>query len=419
MKVIVAHPGKQHSFRLASAMQKAGLLHSYVTEIYDKKSSVMMKFIKKLLNKSNLKRANAHYNPDLKESQVVQFCEFGGFIELLLNRLDKSMKLYRRFSSYNTDRFGLKLAKYAIKNDVDMVIGYDADSTICFKYLKEHAPHIIRVLDVSIAARPYMKDLFQKEVTQSGLTYAKDENIYLWQRPLERYYSEIRDADYFFVASDFVRDSLLYCGVESNRILKVPYGANISSDILIKEANPTTPLIIQFVGQTNARKGMPLLLDCISSMDSNRFQLVVTGGYNPQSPYIAKHLDDENIKFTGFVTHDQMQKIYEDADIFVLTSIAEGMALVGIEAMACGLPVICTYGSGLSDLIIEGETGFVVPYGDETALKEKLEWFYVHKDRIKTMGERARQVAMEFSWKKYEENIVKIVLKINELNNKQ
>jgi len=287
MKIIVAHPGKQHSYRLASAMQKAGMLHSYVTEIYDKKSSLMMKFVKKILSKSNLKRANAHYNPDLKESQVVQFCEFGGFLELLLIRLDKSMKLYRFFSPYNTDRFGLKLAKYAIKNDVDMVIGYDADCTTCFKYLKEHAPYIKRVLDVSIAARPYMKDLFQKEVRRSGFNYAKDENLYLWQRSLERYYSEIRDADYFLAASDFVRDSLLYCGVENNRILKVPYGANTSSDIPIKEVDPTTPLKIQFVGQTNARKGIPLLLDCISSMDPNRFQLTVTGGYNPQSPYIG------------------------------------------------------------------------------------------------------------------------------------
>ena len=120
MKIIVAHPGKQHSYRLASALQKAGKLHSFVTEIYDKDSSWLMKVIKKVVGQSNLKRAKAHYNPDLPDSKVVQFCELGGFFELLLIRLDKSMKLYRWFSPHNTNRFGLKLAKYAIKNNVDM-----------------------------------------------------------------------------------------------------------------------------------------------------------------------------------------------------------------------------------------------------------------------------------------------------------
>lgn len=409
MKIIVAHPGKQHSYRLASALKKAGMLHSYVTEIYDKDSSWFMSIIKKFLGNNNLKRAKAHYNQDLEDTEVVQFCQLGGLIETALIRLDPSMTLYRKFSPRNTDRFGIKLAKYAIKNNVDMVICYDADSTTCFKYLKEYAPNIKRVLDVSIATRPYMKDLFQREVERTGESYAKDENIYLWQRSLDRFYSEIRDADYFLAASDFVIDSLLYCGVKSSRILKVPYGANTSSDIPIRDAVVGTPLRIQFVGQTNARKGMPLLLDCISSMDPKRFQLVVTGGYNPKSPYIAKHLNDENIKFTGFVTHDQMQKIYEDADIFVLTSIAEGMAMVGIEAMACGLPIICTYGSGLSDLIIEGETGFVIPYGDEIALKEKLEWFYCNKDCIKPMGERARVIASNYTWNAYERHIVEAI----------
>lgn len=409
MNVIVAHPGKQHSYRLASALKKAGMLHSYVTEIYDKDSSWMMNIVKKILNKKNLKRANAHYNPDLEDSEVVQFCELGGFLELLSIRLDSSMTLYRKFSRINTNRFGIKLAKYAIKENADMVICYDADSYTCFRYLKKHAPHIKRVLDVSIAARPYMKKLFLKDIEITNDESIKKENLYLWQNGLDRFYSEIRDADYFLAASDFVIDSLISCGAKRDRIFKVPYGANTSSKLEIKEAHKNEPLKIQFVGQTNARKGMPLLLDCISSLPAEKFQLTVTGGINEKSPYIAKHLKDENIRFTGFVNHDQLQHIYEEAHIFVLPSIAEGMAMVGIEAMSCGLPVICTYSSGLTDLIIDGETGFVIPSDDPAALKEKLEWFANHKDRIKYMGERAREVAREYTWEIYEKNVINAI----------
>lgn len=409
MKIIVAHPGKQHSYRLASALRKAGLLHSYITEIYDKESSWMMKLVKKVLGQNNLKRAKAHYNPDIEDSKVVQFCELGGFLELLSIRLDKSMKLYRWLSRFSTDSFGLKVAKYAIKNEVDMVIGYDADSTTCFEYLKKHAPHIKRVLDVSIAARPYMKALFQEDYDRSGESYAKDENIYLWKRGLDRFYSEINNADYFLVASDFVKESLLYCGVREEQILKVPYGANTSSNIPINDVKESEPLKIQFVGQTNARKGMPMLLDCVSRMNPKQYNLTVTGAINKKSKYIAKHINDEHIHFTGFVTPDRMRQIYEDAHVFVLPSIAEGMAMVGIEAMACGLPVICTFNSGLSDLIVDGETGFIIPVGDERALKEKLEWFSEHKDRIRAMGERAREIAQNYTWDEYGKNVVKAI----------
>lgn len=406
MKIIVAHPGKQHSYRLASALKKAGMLHSYVTEIYDKNSSWMMSLVKKMLNHKNLKRAKAHFNPDLDNSEVVQFCELGGFLELLSIRLDPSMTLYRKFSRKNTNRFGIKLAKYAISEEVDMVICYDADSTTCFRYLKEHAPHIKRVLDVSIASRPYMKEIFLKSIKITGDENIKYENLYLWENNLDRFYSEIRDADYFLVASDFVTDSLLFCGAKREQIYKIPYGANTSSKLKIHEVQEDEPLKIQFVGQTNARKGMPLLLDCISALPTDKYLLTITGGINERSPYIIKHRNDANIRFTGFVNHDQLQHLYENAHIFILPSIAEGMAMVGIEAMSCGLPIICTYNSGLTDLVIEGETGFVIPSNDPTALKNKLEWFANHKSHIKRMGERAREIAQKYTWENYEKNVV-------------
>ena len=50
-KVIVAHPGRQHSFRVAKALKDAGLLYKYVTTVYDKEDSVLMKIVKLFLNK--------------------------------------------------------------------------------------------------------------------------------------------------------------------------------------------------------------------------------------------------------------------------------------------------------------------------------------------------------------------------------
>ena len=71
-KIIVAHPGRQHSFRLASALKKSNMLLYYVTTIYDK-NSFLMKFTKKFLSKDNLKRANNRKNQDLDNIYQMQY----------------------------------------------------------------------------------------------------------------------------------------------------------------------------------------------------------------------------------------------------------------------------------------------------------------------------------------------------------
>ena len=107
------------------------------------------------------------------------------------------------------------------------------------------------------------------------------------------------------------------------------------------------------MGQVNYRKGIPYLLDVISEM-GNTAELTIVGAYNPDDWFVKKYKDAANIHFIGLVTFDKMQKIYEQSDVFIIPSFAEGMAQVGIEAMACGLPIICTFNSGVSDLVEEG-----------------------------------------------------------------
>ena len=107
-----------------------------------------------------------------------------------------------------------------------------------------------------------------------------------------------------------------------------------------------------------------------------------------------------------------MKSLYEQANVFVLPSFAEGMAQVGIEAMACGLPIICTYNSGLSDLVEEGVNGFIVKEGDLEDLKKKMQWFIDQPSAIKAMGEAARNKAKAYSWESYDNNVVNALLSL-------
>lgn len=411
LKIIVAHPGRQHSFRLASALKKNDMLLYYVTTIYDKDSSLLMKIVKKFLSNDNLKRANGRKNPDLDDNDVKQYCLFGGLIEAFLTRVDKTHRIYGMMRHYDAKKFGIKVAKLAIKENADAVIMYDSNAKEGFEYLKKKAPNIIRILDVSIAARPYMKEIYQKEIEASGNTDLKRENQFMWNyKHIQACQEEIDNSQYFLSASSFVKESLEYCGVDDDSIKIVPYGANVSSNIERSPIPNGNDIEILFAGQVVYRKGISYLLEAVSELDN--VHLTVTGAYNSNDWFVKKFADNPKITFTGLVTFDRMQKIYEQANIFVIPSFAEGMAQVGIEAMACGLPIICTYNSGVSDLVEDGKTGFIIPCGDKEAIKTKLQWFAENPDRIVEMGKEAQLVAKNYSWPEYEKKVVQVIKEI-------
>lgn len=72
----------------------------------------------------------------------------------------------------------------------------------------------------------------------------------------------------------------------------------------------------------------------------------------------------------------------------------------------CGLPLIATINAGGSDLIHEGETGFLVPIRSPESIAEKLAWLADHRELLPQMRNQARQQAQEVTWKAYQQKIL-------------
>lgn len=397
-KIIVAHPGRQHSYRLATALKKSGDLYCYITTIYCKgKRSLLTQVASRILKGDSKKRLLKRHCGGFEDKYVLQFCELRGFIETWLVRHNR--KLYSKFVSKTGRKFGKKVAKYAIKNKVDAVVCYNSNATECFKILKKYAPNIIRILDVSTGTVPYRKKLYEKEILLSKDNSLKDENPAFWNKKwVSDRQKEIDLSDYFLVASNFVKKSLVFCGAEESKIKVIPYGANVSSDIIKTEIHD--PLNFLFVGQANYNKGLSYLLKATSELQG--CSLTVVGGYDENAEYIKPYLNNPKITFVGCVIFDKVKYYYENSDVFVMDSFSEGMAQVGIEAMSCGLPIICSENSGVNDIVIEGETGFVIPCGDLDSLKEKMQWFIDNKEKICYMGQKAKEKAKDYTWENYE-----------------
>jgi glycosyltransferase involved in cell wall biosynthesis len=107
--------------------------------------------------------------------------------------------------------------------------------------------------------------------------------------------------------------------------------------------------------------------------------------------------------------HRDVLRLMRTCDVLVLPSIVEGRALVQQEAMACGLPLIVTKNAGGDDLIVDGETGFLVPVRSPEAIADKINWFAENRARLPGMAIAAQGRASELTWRGYGEMIVSAI----------
>lgn len=113
-----------------------------------------------------------------------------------------------------------------------------------------------------------------------------------------------------------------------------------------------------------------------------------------------------------------MASLYQKADVMVFPSLSEGMTLSGLEALGCGIPIICTDHSGVNDLIQDGVNGFVVPACDSKAIAEKVIWMIQNVDKIPQMKLQARKSVDGFDWEDYYQRTVSIIKNIYEVATK-
>lgn len=407
-KVIVAHPGKQHSFYLASSLKEEDILFKYITTVYDKDKSILMNTLKKFLKKDNLTRASSRKNPDLDDNDVIQYNQLSGLVEIILSR-QKNNRLYNWWRQKNADSFGKKVAKYAIKNNVDAVICYDTNSNTTFDILKKQAPHIKRILDVSAANRMYMKKVYEKDIATIPEEFSnklKEESFYLWQETsIQLLEKEIEQTQYFISPSKFVKDTLIYSGVSEESIGICPYGASFGDKSYSRDKrNGNQAIRAIYVGNVTEMKGIYYLLEAVMKIPKELLELTIVGAYDNSDGIFNSYMD--RVKFTGRLLHSEVEKMLYESDIFVFPSLGDGFSLAVLEALSCGLPSIVTCNTGAADAIIEGENGFVVPIQDSEVLYNKLMYFVNHKEVISRMSQLAQETSKEYSWEKYKNIII-------------
>ena len=150
-----------------------------------------------------------------------------------------------------------------------------------------------------------------------------------------------------------------------------------------------------FVGRLAGVKGVPLLLDAVAGLRAKHPDLRLTLiGDGPERAALETQTRSlglsEIITFAGYQSQDAVADALSETDVFVLPSFAEGVPVVLMEAMAAGLPVVSTRIAGIPELVVDGESGILVPPGDGNALTVALDKLLSDRDMCAAMGAKGR-----------------------------
>ena len=385
MKVTIIVGGKFHAFNLAKELNDNGFLQEIITS-YPSYS----------INKYKINKR--------KVKSII-------FKEILLKLLNKIPFVKDNFDIdyFLCNYFSLKASKIIDFKNLNIIIGWSSFSKETF--IKAKKFNCIKILERGSTHIEFQKKILNDEFNKLNLKPYLPSNK-LIQKELEEY--EL--ADYIVVPSEFARKTFIEYGINENKIIKIPYGVDL---------NEFKPLDISRIkgdkfriictGTLSVRKGSHILINAFNQLSLKNAELIFVGPIENNFKKILKNFKNlQNIIFVPKQKQEKLIHYYNNSDIFVLCSLEEGLSMVQAQAMACGLPVICTENTGGSEIIDDGINGFIIPAQNTDILKQKIIELYNDNEKLEKFKKNAIKKSKKISWEIYGNKVIetyKMILK--------
>ena len=404
--VVVLHPAKQYVYQVVLGLQRAGLLHRFVTGIYFKPRTFPYKLVRRLPHgpRRRIERElQKRYLKELENDRIISIPYFEGLSRLIariLPLMTKGRSTYL-FANWASDLYASRwLARCHPKPS--LVYCFLGSALRTFQVARQMG--VLTVLEVPITLNA--PAIVAQARRSLGMSVGYDQ--------LElRLRQEVLAADDVIVLSPIVAESVIMQGVPPERITVLPLGVDVT-EFRPKpqggsQENGTFRAL--FVGKFMVRKGVQHLLEAWRQLALPKSELWVVGPPGDMA-FVERMRVQYGGRFVevGNVPHYEIAELYRQADVFVFPSLAEGFGMVSLEAMASGLPCVLTPQSG--SMLRDGIDGFIVPEGDIEALKERILTLYQDEELRRRMGAAARQRAEEFTWERYQSKLVDIIYTI-------
>ena len=370
MKVTYTAPNRAHHYPYAEALYRADYLHAFISGFSRFSPRAPLPSIG-----NKLKRHDFFQNLYLASLRL----RTGYFITSRFNHL----------TNLRLDKASYKSAK-----ESDAFIFYRTEGLTTTLRLKKEKINTVCVMEEVNSHIDNQCSILQEEYHKLGLG-KYPEKIADHAMRLKTY----ETADHILCPSEFVRRSFLDRGFCPTRLLKVNFGfspmqpATQTRVVEIKKC-----FRILYVGLLHYRKGLRYAIEAFKKLKHPNKQFIIVGGRSGVTGLERVSLPEE-VVFTGTLKGEELNEQYRKATVFILPSLEEGLALVQLEALSFGIPILITTNTGGDDIIKDGVQGFIVPPGDTNALHEKLQQMADDRLLVEEMSGNALQTAYSYgSW---------------------
>jgi glycosyltransferase involved in cell wall biosynthesis len=221
--------------------------------------------------------------------------------------------------------------------------------------------------------------------------------------------SALREAEAIWSISDYTTDQLVQItGIPLERVkLLVPGLTAAQADAFItpltradRDGNEPWLLSVARLDAGERQKGIDHVLNAMYELRTKlpqvRYRIVGDGSDRARLEGIARDLGiDDRVEFLGHIDFPELAELYKSCEVFILPSAQEGFGLVYVEAMAAGKPVIAAQAGAVPEVVVDGQTGLLVEYGNETAIADAIARLCAAPELGRRLGSAGRERFLE------------------------
>jgi len=405
--VVVAHLGARLHYAVASLLHEEDYLSQFFTDSFLADDNLFKSLISRLpgsIMPEPLKKLRTR-TADIPSSRVTAFHKLG---LRYLQELRKSGKSDTDiFYDFNRS-FGKQVADHPKLKNADLVYGFTGSSLEIFEEAKKQGA--VCILEQMSAPVATSNRVISNEYDNWSGWQTDHSTLWDLAKWEPRQQAEWELADCIIAPSRYVAEELKSADVSESKIETLPFA--VSTNMFPQRLHTfdgKRPLRILYIGGQRLLKGVPYLLEALTSLPEETFEAVLIG---------QNHFSDEILSgYNNVMTHhsqiprNELIKWYDWADLFVMPSLCEGSATVNYEARASGLPAIATETSGT--WIEDKKEGLIVPPRDSQAIAEAIKRFLDTPEIVEEMSKQNLQNLEPFRWKAYKRRLISLVDKLN------
>jgi glycosyltransferase involved in cell wall biosynthesis len=402
--VVVVHRGRRDAYQVAGALAEANRLECLVTDLYWPNGQVVQKL------PLNLQRLLLLRHSPLLDGKNVQQTFFMGAISQLLDMLPNVPFSWRKRATRRADT--------ALGNAAGKLAARTGSLLLSYSYYGYQSFSVYGEAGILFQAHPHpasIQRILRQELTdhpECASSLEKEWELCLPADDFKRLVDEPAMASYILAASSFTRRTLIENGIAAQVIHVVPYGVDLECFLPAPQRESNGKLRLLFVGTITQRKGIKYLLEALRMQPPGQVELTVCGRVVDDLALFEEFAAQITIRPS--VSLHELVDAYQQADLFVFPSVAEGFGQVLLEALACGLPILSTTNTAAPDLIDDGVQGFIVEPRRADQIAGRIQWALRHRTQLAEMRAAARTRAEQFTWKRFRAGVLTAVARFED-----